>query len=117
MVKTRLRHLTRAKVIQLGFLVLAVGGLGYGGFRLFGFDAAPAGIASEAILIFLVVVWTASYLFRVVNGNMTFMEQRRRYRKAYEAMTEAELQATFDALPEEDRIKLLEGLENERESI
>jgi hypothetical protein len=38
------------------------------------------------------------------------MEQRRRYRTAYEAATDEELQQRFDALPPEEQAKLLEEL-------
>jgi len=60
-----------------------------------------------------VVVWTGSYLLRVVTGRMTFMEQRRRYRQAYDQVTDAELQARFDALSEAEQQALLAQLEAE----
>jgi hypothetical protein len=43
-----------------------------------------------------------------VGGKMTYMEQRRRYRAAYDALTIEQLQARFDALPEAEQRKLLE---------
>ena len=62
------------------------------------------------MLVAVVLVWTGSYLFRVVTGKMTYMEQRRRYRSAYEAATDEALQKRFDALPPEEQEKLLKEL-------
>lgn len=103
--------MTRAKVIQLGLLVLLMGGMGYFGFRMFGFDAPTAGIASQVILILIVIGWTGSYFFRVFTGNMTFIEQRNRYRKAYDELTTSKLESSFDALSEEEQTKLIKELE------
>ena len=116
MVKRRIKSLTRAKVIQIGFSILILGGFGYGSLRLIGFDGLPAGIAAEALLLFLILGWTASYLFRVVTGNMTFMEQRRRYRQAYEAMTDAELQAAFEGMSQEEKEQLMKEIDSENKS-
>jgi hypothetical protein len=41
---------------------------------------------------------------------MTYMEQRRRYRSAYEAATDDELQQRFDALSPDEQEKLLREL-------
>jgi hypothetical protein len=38
------------------------------------------------------------------------MEQRRRYRSAYDSATDEELQKRFDALPPEEQEKLLKEL-------
>ena len=111
MVKERFEILTRAKVLQLGVLVLVLGALGFGLFRLIGLDQASAGIAAEAILVLGVFVWTGSYIFRVVTGNMTFMEQRKRYRKAYEDQAISKLQSEFNSMSEEDQIKLMKELD------
>jgi hypothetical protein len=81
-----------------------------------GFEGASAGIAAEAVLIVVVVAWTGSYLLRVVTGRMTFMEQRRRYRQAYDQVTDAELQARFDLLSEAEQQALLAQLEAESPS-
>ena len=54
----------------------------------------PGGSSSggkQAILILIIFAWTASYLFRVFSGNMTFMEQRKRYREAYEKLTDEKI--------------------------
>ena len=108
--------MTRAKVLQLGFGVFLLGGIGYYFFRLIGFQGFSAGIASEALLIAVVLLWTFSYLFRVVTGKMTFTEQRKRYMNAFEKITDQELQAKFEALSEEDKRNLLNDIERDNSS-
>ena len=99
--------MTRGKVLLIGLAVLLLGGLGQVGFEAAGFEGFTAGIAAEALLVVIVVVWTSSYLFRVVTGQMTYMDQRRRYREVYDKQEAAALQARFDALPEEEQQALL----------
>lgn len=81
--------------------------MGQVGFQAAGFESFSAGIAAEALLVVIVVVWTSSYLFRVVTGQMTYMDQRRRYREVYDKQEAEALQARFDALPEEEQQALL----------
>ena len=99
--------MTRGKVLLIGLAVLLLGGLGQVGFQAAGFEGFSAGIAAEALLVVIVVVWTSSYLFRVVTGQMTYMDQRRRYREVYDKQEAETLQARFDALPEEEQQALL----------
>ena len=99
--------MTRGKVLLIGLAVLLLGGLGQVGFQAAGFEEFSAGIAAEALLVVIVVVWTSSYLFRVVTGQMTYMDQRRRYREVYDKQEAETLQARFDALPEEEQQALL----------
>ena len=106
--------MTRGKVIQLGLAVLALGGFGYGAFRLLGFDWASSGIAAQSILVIVVLGWTGSYLFRVVSGKMTFMEQRKRYRQAYDELTTSQLQERFDSMSEAEQRNLLAELDREK---
>tara|TARA_B100000700_G_C14524999_1_gene614865 strand:+ start:105 stop:431 length:327 start_codon:yes stop_codon:yes gene_type:complete len=105
--------LTRAKVFQIGFIIFVLGGVGYEVFKLLGFESISAGIAAQSILILIIFAWTASYLFRVFSGNMTFMEQRKRYRDAYENLTNEKIMEKFDALTEEEKIELLKTVEDE----
>ena len=105
--------MTRAKVIQLGLLVLLLGGLLYALFEFSGMDSLSAGIATEAIVVLAVFGWTGTYLFRVFTGKMTFAEQRKRYRKAYDELTDSELQARFDLMSDEEKSLLMQELENE----
>ncbi len=102
--------MTRGKVLLIGLAVLLLGGLGQVGFQAAGFEGFSAGIAAEALLVVIVVVWTSSYLFRVVTGQMTYMEQRRRYREVYDEQEADDLQKRFDALPPEEQQALLQKI-------
>ena len=99
--------MTRGGVLLVGLAVFGAGGAGYAAFRLGGFEGFSPGIAASALLMVVVLVWTGSYLFRVVSGRMTYMEQRRIYRAAYDAATDAELQARFEALSPDEQLRLL----------
>ena len=109
--------MTRGKVLLIGLVVLLLGGLGQVGFQAAGFEGFSAGIAAEALLVVIVVVWTSSYLFRVVTGQMTYMDQRRRYREVYDKQEADELQARFDALPEEEQQALLRKIGADAEAV
>jgi hypothetical protein len=104
---------TRAQALLLGLALLGVGAAGYGLFRASGLEGFSPGIAASALVLLLVLGWTGTYLARVVSGRMTFSEQRRIYRKTYDALTTAELQARFDALPAEEQARLLAELEGD----
>tara|TARA_B100000700_G_C14574766_1_gene637285 strand:- start:193 stop:504 length:312 start_codon:yes stop_codon:yes gene_type:complete len=103
--------MTRSKVLLIGLAFFALGGIGYAGFRFFGFDSANAGIAAQTLLIIVLIFWILTYLFRVFTGTMTFNEQRNRYRKAYEEKTTEELQTKLDRMSEEEKSILLQDLE------
>ncbi|MFN7899822.1 MAG: DUF3007 family protein [Synechococcaceae cyanobacterium] len=102
--------MTRGQALLLGVAILALGGGGYALARLGGLEGFSPGIAASAVLMLVVLAWTGSYLARVVGGKMTYMEQRRRYRAAYDALTIEQLQARFDALPEAEQRRLLEDV-------
>jgi hypothetical protein len=102
--------MTRGAVLLAGLAVFGLGGAGYAAFRFGGFEGFGPGIAASSLLMVVVLGWTGSYLFRVVSGRMTYMEQRRRYRAAYDAATDAELQARFEALSPEEQRRLLEDV-------
>ena len=103
--------MTRAQVLIIGLLVFLLGGGGYLFFLRFGFDESFSGIAAETVLILILLSWIGSYFFRVITGNMTFNEQRKRYRKAYDEITKTKLQEKFDSLPEDEQIRLMKELE------
>ena len=103
--------MTRGQALLLGFALLGLGAAGYGVFRVSGLEGFSPGIAASALVLLLVLGWTGTYLARVVTGRMTFSEQRRIYRKTYDALTTAELQARFDALPADEQARLLAELE------
>ena len=99
--------MNRAQAILLGLGIFALGGIGYALFQANGMEGFSAGIATSAVLTVLVLGWTGSYLFRALTGNMTYMQQRRDYRQAYDALTNEQLQAKFDALSPEEQERLL----------
>jgi hypothetical protein len=99
--------MTRGQALLIGLGVFLAGGVGYAAFKAAGFEGFSAGIAAEAVLILVVLGWTGTYLVRVVTGRMSFMEQRRRYRAAFDARTTEELQKEFDALSPAEQEKLL----------
>ena len=110
--------MTRAKVLLIGLAVFGLGAIGYAGFDAAGFQGFSAGIAAQSLLVLIVLVWTGSYLFRVVTGQMTFMEQRRRYRDVYDEQARKDLEDRFDALPAEEQHALLRriGVDGEQSS-
>ena len=105
--------MTRAKVFFIGLVFFALGGFLYGIFQLIGFESLSAGIAAQLILILIIFGWTVSYLFRVFTGNMTFMEQRKRYRQAYEKLTDKKIREKFDSMTDEEKIELIRKIEKE----
>jgi hypothetical protein len=102
--------MTRGQALLLGLGVLGLGGAGYFLFQVGGLGDFSAGIATSVVLLLVVVAWVSTYLVRVVTGQMTFSEQRRRYRAAYDAITDQELLARFEGLPPEEQERLLAEL-------
>ncbi len=103
--------MTKGKVIQIGLFISLIGLISYKFAPQFGIDNFTAGILSSCILILIVITWVTSYVYRVVNGKMTFMEQRKRYRKEYEKVVNDKLETKFNALSKEEQQKLMEDLE------
>ena len=103
--------MTKGKVIQIGFFISFIGLFSYKFAPQIGIDNITATTISSCILILIVITWVTSYVYRVVNGKMTFMEQRRRYRKEYEKIVNDKLEAKFNALSKEEQEKLMEDLE------
>ena len=103
--------MTKGKVIQIGIFVSLIGLISYQFAPQIGIDNFTASTISSCILILIVVTWVTSYVYRVVNGKMTFMEQRKRYRKEYEKVVSDKLETKFNALSKEEQLKLMEDLE------
>lgn len=102
--------MTRAQILLFGLLLLALGAAGQSIFQASGFEGFSAGIAASVVLLLVVLGWTATYLVRVVSGRMTFSEQRRRYRSAYDEATDQLLQERFASLPPEEQARLMADL-------
>ena len=103
--------MTNGKVIQIGIFVSLIGLISYNFAPQFGVDNFTATTISSFILILIVTTWVTSYVYRVVNGKMTFMEQRKRYRKEYEKIVNDKLENKFNSLSKEEQEKLMEDLE------
>ena len=103
--------MTKGKVVQIGILISLIGVVSYKLSPQLGFDNFTASTISSCILILIVITWTSTYVYRVVSGKMTFMEQRKRYRKEYEKVINDKLESNFNALSKEEQQKLVEDLE------
>tara|TARA_B100000161_G_scaffold40822_1_gene24739 strand:+ start:18 stop:338 length:321 start_codon:yes stop_codon:yes gene_type:complete len=103
--------LTKGKVIQIGIFISILGFISYKLAPQVGIDNFTASTISSCILILIVITWVSSYVYRVVNGKMTFMEQRKRYRKKYEKVVNDKLEKKFNELPKEEQEKLIKDLE------
>ena len=103
--------MTKGKVIQIGLFISLIGLISYKFAPQIGIDNITTTTLSSCILIFIVITWVTSYVLRVVNGKMTFMEQRKRYRKEYEKVVNDKLETKFNSLSKEEQQKLMEDLE------
>ncbi len=103
--------MTKGKVVQIGIFISLLGLISYKIAPLIGIDNFTASTFSSSILMLIVVTWVSSYVYRVINGEMTFMEQRKRYRKEYEKVVNDKLENKFNQLSKEEQEKLMEDLE------
>ena len=103
--------MTKGKVLQIGIFVSLIGLISYKSAPQIGIDNFTASTISSCILMIIVITWVTSYVYRVLNGEMTFMEQRRRYRKKYEKVVNDKLETKFNELSKEEQDKLMKDLE------
>ncbi|WP_288258371.1 DUF3007 family protein [uncultured Prochlorococcus sp.] len=103
--------MTKGKVIQIGLFISLLALIIYEFAPQIGIDNFTATTLSSCVLILIVIAWVTSYVYRVVNGKMTFMEQRKRYRKEYEKVVNDKLETKFNSLSNEEQQKLMEDLE------
>ena len=103
--------MTKGKVIQIGLFISLTGLISFEFAQQIGIDNLTATTLSSCILILIVITWVTSYVYRVVNGKMTFMEQRKRYRREYEKVVNDKLETKFNLLSKEEQQKLMEDLE------
>ncbi len=103
--------MTKGKVIQIGLFISLLALIIYEFAPQIGMDNFTATTLSSCVLILIVIAWVTSYVYRVVNGKMTFMEQRKRYRKEYEKVVNDKLETKFNSLSNEEQQKLMEDLE------
>ena len=103
--------MTKGKVIQIGIFISLIGLFSYKLAPQIGIDNFSGNTISSCILMLIVITWVTSYVYRVINGKMTFMEQRKRYRKEYEKVVNDKLESKFNELSKEEQVKLMEDLE------
>ena len=103
--------MTKGKVVQIAIFFSLIGLISYELLPQIGIDNFTVSTISSCILILIVITWVSSYVYRVVNGKMTFMEQRKRYRNKYEKLVSDKLEAKFNALSKEEQEKLMKDLE------
>ena len=100
------------RVLQIGLLISIIGLTSFKVLPLLGLSEKNISSISNIFLILIVLTWVSTYFFRVISGKMTFMEQRKRYRKEYEKVLEGNLQDKFNSLSVEEQKKLLQELED-----
>ena len=103
--------MTKSKVIQIGLFISFIGLISYNFAPQIGIDNFTATTLSSCILILIVITWVTTYVYRVVNGKMTFVEQRKRYRKEYEKVVNDKLETKFNELSKEEQQKLMKEIE------
>ena len=103
--------MTKGKVIQIGFLLALIGFVSIKILPLAGYAELTTSSISSVLLILIIILWVLSYVFRVMNGKMTFMEQRKRYRTKYEKVIDEKLKSKFNSLSSAEKEKLLEEIE------
>ena len=105
--------MTKGHVLLLGLLLLGLGGMLPRMLQWAGVGELNAGLVSTALLVLVVILWVASYGWRVVRGDMTFMQMRRQYRQRYDQATDEELLRRFEALSETEQQQLLSSTPSE----
>ena len=103
--------MTKAKVFQIGFIIALLGLLLSKLVPVIVPNEISTGSISNVILFSIIFVWVSSYLLRVVNGKMTFMEQRKRYRKEYDKIMDDKLNKKFNSMTLEEQNIILKELD------
>jgi formate hydrogenlyase subunit 3/multisubunit Na+/H+ antiporter MnhD subunit len=99
----------RIDIILIGLGIFLGGGLLYLIFKLLGINEINAGIWTQFLLVMGIIIWTLSYLGRVLTQKMTYNQQLKDYeeavmRKRLEEMTPEEIAKLQAELTEEDQI-------------
>ena len=104
--------MTKNKVIQIGLIISLLAILLYKIFPSSFFSELNTSSISNVILFSIIFMWVSSYLLRVVNGKMTFMEQRKRYRQKYDKLIDDKLKKEFNSMTTEEQDNLLKDIED-----
>ncbi len=103
--------MTKGKVVQIGLIISLFGLILYKFFPQLSSNEISTGSFSNVILFTIIFIWITSYILRVINGKMTFMEQRKRYRKEYDKIMDEKLKKEFESMTAEEQEILLKDLE------
>lgn len=98
----------RIDIIYVGLGIFLAGGLAFLLLQLVGLDSQQAGIWSQALLIFGLIGWLLTYLFRAGTKQMTYFQQLKDYedavlQKRLEEMTPEELEKLQAEIEEEKK--------------
>lgn len=96
----------RIDIIGIGLGIFLAGGAAYFLLQVAGLDGVTAGIWSQALLVFGLLGWVATYLFRVSTKNMTYNQQVKDYEDAV-------MQKRLDEMTPEEIEKLQREIEQE----
>jgi Protein of unknown function (DUF3007) len=96
----------RIDALLITLVVFVGGGLSYVILQAVGLDSINAGIWSQVALILVILGWSATYVFRVSNRNMTYDQQRADYEDAV-------LQQRLDSMTPEEIAKLQAEIAND----
>lgn len=99
----------RIDAIGIGLCIFVAGGLVYVGLHLTGLNNQQAGIWSQVMLVIGLIGWVSTYVYRAVNKNMTYHQQREKYEQAF-------FQKRLDELTPEELAKLQAEIEQEKQS-
>jgi high-affinity Fe2+/Pb2+ permease len=97
----------RIDAIGIGLGVFVAGGLAYVIFQLVGLDSQQAGIWSQALLVFGLIGWLITYIWRAVNNKMTYHQQREDYEQTV-------FQKRLEEMSPEELAKLQAEIEQEK---
>ncbi|MBU7582502.1 MAG: DUF3007 family protein [Nostoc sp. TH1S01] len=99
----------RIDALGIGLGIFIAGGLVYVGLQLVGLDGQQAGIWSQAVLVIGLIGWVSTYVYRAVNKNMTYHQQREEYEQAF-------FQKRLEELTPEELEKIQAEIEQEKQS-
>lgn len=97
----------RIDIIYVGLGIFLAGGLVFLLLELVGLDSQQAGIWSQAVLVFGLIGWLLTYLFRAGTKQMTYNQQLKDYE-------EAVLQKRLEEMTPEELEKLQAEIEEEK---
>lgn len=97
----------RIDIIYVGLGIFLAGGLAYLLLELVGLESQQAGIWSQALLIFGLIGWLLTYLYRAGTKQMTYNQQLKDYE-------EAVLQKRLAEMTPEELEKLQAEIEEEK---